>query len=103
MANVYSTRFLMAHATSIEGYTVPAGYVAIVRDADCFYPGGLGQSGQLANASGGIFAYFPFAAAINGVLVSWRGRQVLQPGEVFGFISTTAMDIMVSGYLLALP
>lgn len=92
-----------AHGTSAEAYAVPVGFLAIVRDADCFYPGGAGQSGQLEGSAGGIFAYFPFGAAINGVLVSWRGRQVLYEGEVFTFASTAGMDIMVSGYLLTLP
>lgn len=102
-AAVYSTRLIEAHATSAETYTVPAGYRLVVRDADCFYPGGLGQSAQLEGPAGQIFAYFPFAAAVNGVLSSWRGRQVFEPGETITFASTAAMDITVSGYLLTLP
>jgi hypothetical protein len=100
---VYSARFLQAHAVAAGSFTVPAGYVLVVRDADCFYPGGAGQSAQLEGPAGGIFAYFPFSAAINGVLVSWRGRQIFYAGETFTFAATAAMDIMVSGYLLTAP
>lgn len=102
-ASVYSVNFIVAHAVSSASYTVPTGQVAIVRDADCFYAGGVGQSGQLESPAGGIFAYFPFPADINGVLISWRGRQVINAGETFLFAATLSMDIMVSGYLLAAP
>ena len=103
MPTVYSTSFLELHASSGSTFEVPAGYRAVVRDADCFYPGGAGQSAQLEGPAGGIFAYFPFTAEINGVLSSWRGRQVFEPGDVVTFATTTAMDIKVSGYLLLLP
>lgn len=100
---VYSTQLLQLHGASAGSFEVPAGYACVVRDADCFYPGGAGQSAQLEGPAGGIFAYFPFSAAINGVLVSWRGRQVFNPGDTIVFAATSDMDIMVSGYLLTLP
>ncbi|MDA4132682.1 MAG: hypothetical protein OK454_06105 [Thaumarchaeota archaeon] len=103
MATVYSTSFCEAHSSSGLTFEVPAGFRAVVRDADCFYAGGAGQSAQLQGPAGGIFAYFPFVAEINGVLVSWRGRQVFDAGDVVTFATTSPMDIKVSGYLLQLP
>lgn len=100
---VYSTQLLQLHGASSGSFTVPASVVCVVRDADCFYPGGVGQSAQLEGPAGGIFAYFPFVAAINGVLVQWRGRQVFVAGDTITFAATASMDIMVSGYLLATP
>jgi hypothetical protein len=102
-STIYSTRFMQAHAVTALSFTVPAGRVAIVRDADCFYAGGVGQSGQLEGPAGGIFAYFPYVATINGVAVEWRGRQVFFEGETVTFAATAPLDIMVSGYLLTLP
>jgi hypothetical protein len=103
VATVYSVQLLQLHGASSGSFVIPAGVVCVVRDADCFYPGGLGQSAQLEGPAGGIFAYFPFAAAINGVLVSWRGRQIFNAGDTVTFAATTDMDITVSGYHLSLP
>jgi len=101
MATIYSARLTMAHGVGADSLTVPAGFVCVVRDADCFYPGGVGQSAQLENPAGGIFAYFPFPLTVNGILDSWRGRQVFLEGETVTFAATAAMDIQVSGYLLS--
>lgn len=104
MSNVYSTRFLAWAASSTPpAYEVPTGYVAIVRDADIFTHGGaitnwiLSVNG-IADFAGGAFT-------VESVIqtAQWRGRQVLNPGELLVFASDVATDGMVSGYLLSLP
>lgn len=93
----------MAHNVTSDSYLVPAGFVAVVRDVDCFYSGGIGSYTQLENPANGIFVFFSFPASVDGALQSWRGRQVFLPGEAFALASTDGVDIQVSGYLLAAP
>ena len=103
---VYSTRFIAGFAPSVAGsYTVPAGFVAIVRDIDAWHEaGGSGSDYLYASvvSLGGAFFYETFAAS---QWISWRGRQVINPGEelVVQGNSTVNQSVMVSGYLLMLP
>lgn len=103
MAAVYSTRFFMQHAAGGGIYTVPAGYTAVVRDIDIFYSGGVGSYVNVINPVYGTFAYAAFGASVDGALISWRGRQVFQAGEAIEWACTDDVDLMASGYLLALP
>lgn len=104
MANVYSTRFLAwAADESPPAYTVPAGYVAVVRDADIYSGGGEETNWVLSVNEIAHFAAGQFNILALAQTAQWRGRQVLNPGEFLVFASDGSTDGMVSGYLLALP
>lgn len=104
MANVYSTRFLAwAADESPAPYTVPSGYVAVVRDADIYSGGGSIINWQLAVNAVAKFAAGQFTVLSIAQVATWRGRQVVEPGEDLVFSSDGSTDGMVSGYLLALP
>lgn len=103
MAAIYSIRFGVVN-TSAGGttvvYTVPAGYVAILRDVDAYFPSGLGP--QLFLQDGSIPLSFALLAptAVPGS-VQWRGRQVFASGqEIAVNTSATAVRALLSGYLL---
>lgn len=102
MAVPYSTRFLAqsAAAPGTYSYTVPAGYVAVLRDVDAF---------ANDNVSGNVLYFTINNVAIAGWVESalplqsfaWRGRQVARAGEI---IAVTVLGhlphFMMSGYLL---
>lgn len=101
MASPYSTRALAwAATTSPPSYVVPAGYLFVVRDVDVSSGGGSvinwvwGIAG-ICKLGGGQFTI----TAVNQ-FQTWRGRQVVQPGEAVYFTSDGATDGAVSGYLL---
>lgn len=102
MASVYSTRFLAwAADESPPAYVVPAGYVAVVRDADVWSGGGAMINYQLAVNTIAKFWAGQFTIIAEAQVAQWRGRQVLYPGEVLVFSSDGALDGMISGYLLS--
>lgn len=101
---VYSIRFMAWAATETPTpYTVPAGYVAVVRDVDAVSGGGAiinwlwGINGE-CKIGGGQFT----VEALNQ-FQQWRGRQVLNPGETIYVAADGAIDGAVSGYLLVIP
>lgn len=104
MALVYSVRFC-----AIEGldgsaaFTVPEGFVWVLRDLDAWYVGFLSNTIHLTGSAGQAIWGNAFAGAEQPQYASWRGRQVLNTGESFGVNSAQATDITVSGYQLTLP
>jgi hypothetical protein len=102
VSKVYSTRFLLAD--SLNGnlpYTVPAGYVAIVREMDA-----------VARAGGGINVYLYVAgiAIVNDNIpnvgtgyTQWRGDVVAKAGEIVMVSTTNVCNVYVGGYLLSSP
>lgn len=104
MANVYSTRFLAWAAETIPpGYIVPTGYVAVVRDVDVVSGGGaminwVWGINDVAKIGGGQFTI----EALNQ-FQAWRGRVVVEPGELIYFDGDGPTDGTICGYLLALP
>jgi hypothetical protein len=106
MADVYSTRLLQEHELgALTTYTVPDGFIAIVRDIDVFFTTLAAGAVQVENPAGGIFAYFA-APVGNSICIPWRGRQVLEPGDEIGVVASMdfgTADLMMSGYLLAAP
>jgi hypothetical protein len=105
MATIYSTRFIAVKGgTTLHTYTVPAGFVAVIRDVDTyassefsaaqvFLEGHLGQALWAWTAGLGQESYG-----------SWRGRQVINAGETFGLrFNISEADGTCSGYLLTLP
>lgn len=103
VSRVYSTRIWEGRNVNVLSYTVPSGYRLVLRDIDTFFGGGIG--GGAANYVGTLgqtFAYASFTGLISE-LVSWRGRQVFEPGETIRMVSGPGVDVTASGYLLELP
>ena len=101
MAQVYSTRFISAPLEPAGlTYTVPDGYVAILRDFDAVGTGG--ESVQFTNLDAGatyFLEYFPGSGYGN---IQWRGRQVVPAGETIAIYVSGASSggtASLSGYL----
>jgi hypothetical protein len=106
---VYSSRFVKSAltATNTTYYTVPAGYVAVVRTmtlawASLARTAGVGQ--VLLNGANSYVWIVPIAGSELSSAV-WDGRLVLPAAEIIR-AATTATGVVfltVSGYLLAVP
>lgn len=101
MATIYSVRFIAdSSAGSPVSYTVPDGYVAVLRSVNTV----LSSSGSFANlqiSNLGVYVCF-FAATAADEFFSWDGRQVLQEGDVLeSYVSSAGSTQLVSGYLLS--
>lgn len=83
-------------------YTVPAGYLAVVRQFDCINIGGGTAVIELNITSIGYI----FVAQSSSYLDyhQWKGRAVVNEGEQLNaFQSSGAWGYQCSGYLLTLP
>jgi hypothetical protein len=105
---VYSTRFALVSITdssSHDLYTVPAGYVAILRDIDGFTSVTPVTSLQLT-VTGLTAILIPDPGSSPGP-VQWRGRLVMNAGETVACIAPGRTgglyNLCVSGYLLTVP
>lgn len=101
---VYSSRFISAPGLSTtRSYTVPAGYIAIIRDLDA-YGNITGFADLYLHGASGETLYWFHWSALQQEAVLWRGRQVIYAGESFDVTVSTggidAVDVAVSGYLL---
>lgn len=98
---VYSTKLIsqLCAAGSTLTYTVPAGYVCVVRDIS-ITPEASGLT--LARVfAGGNQIVFSVTSGVLNVTQSWEGRQVFNAGETIEASATGAgVYFMVSGYLL---
>lgn len=104
MAIIYSHRFIAwASEATPPGYQVPAGYVAVVRDADVYSGGGSIINYQMFINGVAKFWAGQFTVEAVAQVAQWRGRQVLKAGEILGFTANGALDGSISGYLLSLP
>lgn len=106
MAAPYST--LLLREQGLVGdldYTVPDGYVCILRDADVYNGGGLVITScyLIDRVSGGTITRWVSATETQAFDGTWRGRQVFDAGDVLGFTTDGAWDVRLSGYLLASP
>lgn len=104
MPAVYSTRFLSAKgATSTGSFTVPNGYVAVVRDLDAYANSIAAAAIFLHGASGETLYWFDWGIATQEA-VNWRGRQVYFAGESIEVEIAVgvadSVDYALSGYLL---
>lgn len=103
---VYSTQLIGAAGlgnTNI-GYTVPAGYVCVLRDVDAFcHPTGSASAFVIAGNLSAVIWYWENASGFVGS-GQWRGRQVFRPGQIITFEAQIGTyDFSASGYLLSLP
>lgn len=104
MGIVYSQRFLAwSSSMTPPAFEVPAGYRAVIRDADVYSGGGSIINWELSINDVAKFAAGAFTIIAEAQVATWRGRQVAEPGELIVFASDGATDGLVSGYLLTLP
>lgn len=107
MGAVYSTRFMNGFMEpGIKSYTIPAGYVAVIRDIDVCATGTLSTPvpGVEVDIGGTVFAQLGLPFALQNLSYGWRGRQIANAGEVLNVrTSVGGWYYSVSGYLLTLP
>lgn len=102
---VYSTRFILAEGDPMPTvtYTVPAGFVAVVRDIRGLV--GAASSGNVTVTLAGGLNFIYVADAVDGqnVLYAEELRAVANEGEEIVATSGTGglANVVVSGYLLA--
>jgi hypothetical protein len=105
MARVYSTCFIAQQGlgTTIT-YTVPPGFIAIVRDLDSYNSTFTNSTIRFIDAQTGGTIWVAVNNALATDYESWRGRQVFETGQQFT-VSVTGdpWDVRVSGYLLDTP
>lgn len=101
---LYSSR-LLAWSTdeSPAPFTVPTGYVAVVRDIDVWSGGGELTNVQVAVNAVAKFWAAQFTIESIAQVAQWRGRQVLLEGEDLVFSADGPTDGLISGYLLLSP
>lgn len=101
---VYSTRFAaVVISGALNLYTVPAGYIAVVRSVDFLATGASPGIFAWGLAAGGI--YFAGATGLTtDNAYHWEGRQVFNAGDTIKAITATITgQLAVSGYLLTTP
>jgi hypothetical protein len=81
---------------------VPTGYIIVVRDADVTTGGGGITNYKLSINGIATFWWGQFTVETVGQSAQWRGRQILNAGEILDFVSDEVTDGCVSGYLLPL-
>lgn len=105
--SVYSTRLIIANASvSASGsYTVPEGFVAVVRDFEMYCAAGSTAPYAYLEITGAVNAVFAYVKGDSPGTAQWTGRQVLEPGEelLAQGNSESTQTLLVSGYLLTLP
>lgn len=104
----YSTRFAAAElATETTTlYTVPADYVAVVRDLELY--GNVASDAEVAleiTAPGPLtIIWFVVNPLVPGAWDHWEGRVVLNAGDELVAVTTVnGVHVTVSGYLLSAP
>lgn len=105
---VYSSRFIQQHGlTTSASFAVPSGFVAVVRDLDAFIGTPTGVNDLFMHGALGQAIFWDSAQIGISKYMSWRGRQVFEPGELISVEvnvgALDAFDVTVSGYLLTLP
>jgi hypothetical protein len=100
----YSTRFWIGQLPTAWGslYTVPAGYVVVLRDMEFTNYTASALTVSLAvetSGTGGVYLYTASVPA--NAHVQWTGRTVMDPGDVLqGLSSSGGLAALISGYLL---
>lgn len=105
-SSIYSTRFVKSALTNanVTYYTVPAGYVAVVRTMTAAWTTTGTTAGVvqvLLNGANSWVWVVPTAAPDSNSAL-WNGRLVLPAGELVRAAATAAGSVFltVSGYLL---
>jgi hypothetical protein len=96
--SIYSVQFLngdYAAGASLE-FTVPAGYVAVLRDVSALNRTNTAGNGFISVDNHGGPA-FTMPAGGGG---TWTGRVVCNPGDTMTVVLSQAAAVIASGYLL---
>jgi hypothetical protein len=106
LAALYSTLFAAVNVTAVTNdpvYTVPPGFVAVLRDVDVVSIGSSGNLLFIAEQTSGL-SFIAFNEAAADVSVQWQGRQVFPAGQVMYVRAVTGQWLVrMSGYLLSMP
>lgn len=109
MGTIYSTVFLNGNTGSgAPVYTVPAGFVAVLRDVDVYNNSFVLAELFLEDSETGVtIKRWDNSALIPDANLGsdeWRGRQVFTEGNGFLFNASSGVwDVRASGYLLTMP
>jgi hypothetical protein len=104
MAHVYSTQFLAIQG--LDGtvyYDCPLDRVLVLRDLDAYANVTVASRELYLRGSAGQTIYHDAWGEESQHSSSWRGRQVISPGQQFSVFTSDLIDVSVSGYLLTLP
>jgi hypothetical protein len=100
---VYSARFIAVQGlVGTETYTVPPGYVAVVRQVNLYNGGGISVTTAIWHGSVGQTLAL-WASSLTASDAFFVGAQVFYAGETFDITTNGAWDATVSGYLLTTP
>lgn len=105
MAAVYSTSFIRAHGSN-ESFTVPDGFLAVVRSVTAFNSDGvlpLSFNCYLGHSSCTFVAatLSPLLPSSPGYYASFDLRVVVEATDTIQANVPSAVDVTVSGYLLS--
>lgn len=109
LANVpYSTRFFAGTPAAGDElvYTVPAGYVAVVRDIELLQGYADTQTVYvILSVPGPLTVGFAGSSALASLeFLHWSGRVVANAGdELYVFTNDGEVQVTISGYLLSSP
>lgn len=113
MATVYSQLLFQGHDMApSELVFLEPGFVWVMRDVDCFFPGPNADVGlQIVDAvsNGTIILFHDLVVPPAGVSHQWQGRQVFSPPAEGATLAlrtggiTGGVDCRISGYKLTTP
>lgn len=106
--SVYSHQFVceVLSSSNLTLYTVPAGYVVVIRDIEVGdRSGAVNNQSTVFATSGGTIEAVVFSATIPLAYgwTQWTGRAVLNAGQSIGAGVSLAQGLLISGYLLVGP
>jgi hypothetical protein len=104
----YSTQFAAINAAegTTLAYTVPASYIAVIREIDVYgNVSGDVEFAVEAEVPGPLtVAIYYDGALAPGSFVQWKGRAVLNAGDLLNVVTSAGTPwVLISGYLLSAP
>lgn len=109
MASVYSTAFLKSHGGAGGLYTVPSGFVAVIRSITAVNTNAIGIpegfSVYLGHSSCTIVeaTLSPILPTSSGQSMIVEMRCVVEATDTINITNDADVDVTVSGYLLSTP
>lgn len=108
MASVYSTQFALMHGGASVVYTVPAGYIAVIRSVTAFNASPVvPEDGHVYLGDSSVTIYqrtlSTFLPSSPGYYDAQELRVVVDAGDRIHVEGGPDVDVSVSGYLLSLP
>lgn len=103
---VYSTRFIgfESAVNATDSYTVPSGFVAVIRDITAFLASSAVTLAQVFIEEPNCVLLDATGSGLTPTIAQWTGRTVCNEGEHIEAVidAAAACSIAVSGYLLSL-